>query len=192
MRAVFLLVTLISTATVTASTSAHRQERSPEAELAQIVDLLQVSAGKAVADVGAGGGLWTFGLARWVGASGRVYATEVKEIQVDGLLKAVKSRSLENVEVVLGSQADMGLSENCCDALLLRLVYHAFDSPDRMRNSMRRAVKPGGLVLVVDFRPPPDQLTREMQDAGFERVHFIERWQGQDGVFALLFRKSIQ
>ena len=45
---------------------------------------------------------------------------------------------------------------------------------------------------IVDFRPPPDRLAQEMKNTGFERVHFIERWQGQEGVFAVLFRKLRQ
>jgi ubiquinone/menaquinone biosynthesis C-methylase UbiE len=65
------------------------------------------------------------------------------------------------VTVILGSQQDMGLPTNCCEARLLRFVYHAFDDPGLMRASMRRAVKLGGFVLVVDFRPSPEQLTQE-------------------------------
>ena len=104
--------------------------------------------------------------------------------------QVVRARGLENEEVIFGSQQDMGLPANCCDGLLLRLVYHAFDKPALMRDSMRRAMQPGGLVLVVDFRPSPDQLTRDMNDAGFERVRFIEGWQGRQGIFAALFRKG--
>jgi hypothetical protein len=83
----------------------------------------------------------------------------------------------------------MGLPANCCDALLLRLVYHAFDEPALMRDSLRRAMKSGGLVLIIDFRPPPGQLIREMQEAGFAHVELIKSWQGQEGVYAVLFRK---
>ena len=169
-------------------TPAHAQ-RDPAAEAAQIAELLRLEPGAVVADVGAGGGTWTFDLARRVGRTGRVYATEVKDVQIEGLRLAVRARKVPNVEVVRGSQADMGLPATCCDALLLRLVYHAFDEPALMRESLRRAMKPGGLVLIVDFRPPPEQLTREMQEAGFDRLQFIERWQGQEGVYAVLFKK---
>jgi len=175
---------------VSDDSSPRLARRDPEAEFEQIVQLLAVSEGKVVADVGAGGGSWAFRLAQRVGAQGRVYATEVKGPQVAGLRQVVRARRLENVEVILGSQQDMGLPSNCCDGLLLRLVYHAFDEPDLMRDSMRRAMKVGGLVLVVDFRPSPDQLTREMKDAGFERVQFVERWQEREDLFAALFRKG--
>ena len=58
-----------------------------------------------------------------------------------------------------------------------------------MRESIRKAAKTGGRVLVIDFRPPPDQLTKEMSAAGFEQLQVIDSWQGQAAVYAVLFRK---
>ena len=166
------------------------QGMGTEAEFARIAELIGATPGKTVADVGAGGaGLITYPLAERVGPTGRVYATEVKEPQVDSLRKGAKRRGLENVEVVFGTQQDMGLPSQCCDGLLLRLVYHAFDEPTQMLDSLRRSMKPGGLVLIVDFRPKPDQLTREMGSVGFDRVEVFERWQGREEIFAVLFKK---
>jgi predicted methyltransferase len=172
-----------------ATAAAGGQGSNQAAEFEEIARLLEVSAGRTVADVGAGGGTWTMPLAKAVGATGRVYATEVKTVQVEALRQLARVRQLANVEVVFGTQQETGLPAGCCDGVLLRLVYHAFDEPAMMRASLRRATKPGGLVLIVDFRPPPEQLTREMRDDGFERVQFIERWQGQEGVYAVLFRR---
>jgi tRNA A58 N-methylase Trm61 len=164
--------------------------RNAETEFAQIAQLLEVSAGTLVADVGAGGGSWTFRLATRVGSQGRVFATEVTSRNVEGLRAGARARGLDNVTVVLGSQGDTGLRADCCNALLLRLVYHAFDEPNRMRDSLLRAMKPGGLVLIVDFRPSAEQLTSEMTDAGFERLQLIPRWQDRAELFAVLFRKA--
>jgi ubiquinone/menaquinone biosynthesis C-methylase UbiE len=165
-------------------------ERREQIEFDQIVQLLRVADGTVVADVGAGGGQWSFRLATRVGAKGRVFATEVKGPQVEGIQTVARARNLNNLSVIYGSQQEIGLPADCCDAMLLRLVYHAFREPERMRDSMQRAMKVGGLVLIVDFRPLPDQLTQEMQQAGFERVHVVERWQNRTDLYALLFRKS--
>lgn len=185
-----ILLCLCAWPTLTAS-EGYAQPRIDDAEFEEIAQLLGVSSGTIVADVGAGGGSWTFRLAARVGAQGRVLATEVRPRNVDGILASARTRGLENVTAVLGSQADMGLPANCCDALLLRLVYHAFDDPIRMRDSMLRAMKPGGLVLVVDFRPSAEQLTLEMKEAGFERLQAIARWQDRAELFAVLFRKPL-
>jgi ubiquinone/menaquinone biosynthesis C-methylase UbiE len=163
------------------------QARDPDVEFRQMAELLKLADGMTVADVGAAGGTWTVRLAERVGPKGRVYGTDVKSAQVSGIASSAKSRGLTNVTAVLGSQDDMGLPSGCCDAMLLRLVYHAFDNPARMRESLQRAMKPQSRVLIIDFRPPPDQLVAEMKSIGFERIEFIERWQGQDGVYAALF-----
>src|SRR5688500_11808501 len=146
-------------------------ERREQIEFDQIVQLLRVAEGAVVADVGAGGGQWSFRLATRVGANGRVVATDVKGPPGAGVQRVARARNVNNLTVIYGSQQEIGLPADCCDAMLLRLVYHAFTEPERMRDSMRRAMKPGGLVLIVDFRPLPDQLTEEMRHAGFERVN---------------------
>jgi ubiquinone/menaquinone biosynthesis C-methylase UbiE len=184
--------TLLLALTCGAASSELRapQGMETEAEYARIAELIGATPGKTVADVGAGGaGVITYPLARRVGPSGRVYATEVKEPQVDALRNGAKRLGLENVEVVFGTQQDMGLPPQCCDGLLLRLVYHAFDEAEKMLDSLRRSMKPGGLVLIIDFRPKPDQLTREMASVGFDRVEVFERWQGREEIFAVLFKK---
>ena len=166
------------------------QARDPDVEFRQMAELLKLADGMTAADVGAGGGMWTVRLAERVGPKGRVFGTDVKSPQVQGVESAAKARGLTNVTAVLGSQDDMGLPSGCCDAMLLRLVYHAFDNPAKMRESIRNAMKPRSRVLIIDFRPPPDQLTAEMKSIGFERIEFIDRWQGQDGVYAALFARQ--
>lgn len=93
------------------------------------------------------------------------------------------------MRVVLGTQEETGLPASCCDAILLRLVYHAFRAPSRMCESIGRALKPGGRILIVDFRPDPVQVTVEMKTAGFEQIQVVERWQDRTDLYAALFRK---
>lgn len=162
---------------------------SERAELSRILDRLGVEDGAVVADVGAGSGLWTVGLARAVGASGRVYATEVRRELVAGLRVLVGHGGLRNVRVVKGSQDDMGLPARCCDAALLRIVYNAFQNPGAMRQSLSTAMRPGGRVLIVDFQPPAEQLAGEMKATGFDLVDTVENWTGQQGLYASVFKR---
>ena len=118
-----------------------------------------------------------------------MFATDVKSAQVNGIETVARNNGLTNVTVILGTQDETGLPAGCCDAVLLRLVYHAFRNPAMMRESIRRAMKPGGLVLIVDFRPTPDQLRQEMNGAGFESLQVIDRWQDRSDLYACLFRK---
>ena len=152
-----------------------------------MVELLEIGAGSRVADVGAGGGQWTRLLSGVAGREGRVYATEVKPAQIRGLASLARSLPASNVTVVRGTELETGLPPACCDAILLRLVYHAFDHPQPMREGLRVALRPGGRILVIDFRPPRAQLVAEMEDSGFELLWQVDAWRGQEGVYATLF-----
>lgn len=99
------------------------QVKDVQREVTEIAQLLELSGGTVLADVGSGSGEWTFLLAPRVG---RVLATDVKSPQVNGIEKVARNRGITNVSVVLGTQEETGLATNCCDALLVRWIYHAF------------------------------------------------------------------
>lgn len=178
-----------------------------EGEIQRIAEILHLEPGQAVADVGAGDGDFAEGLAEIVGPNGRVYATEVKESLVSAMGDRFDEAGLEQVEVVLGSQDELGLEAGCCDAILLRLVYHHFEDPDRMRTALLRSLVPGGLIAIVDIVPqedwavlpgvpdrgghgiPSSDLEAEMLEAGFEWVESHAEWNGDPERFARVFRK---
>jgi len=165
-------------------------QRSEKLEFPDIVDLLALKEGNSVADVGAGGGTWTMLLSKHAGPKGRVYATDVKAPQVEGLRAIASQSDYSNVTAILGSEDDTRLPEACCDAILLRLVYHAFDKPDKMRASLHRALRPGGRILIIDFRPDAKALVEQMESSGFQAKKTIDRWQGQEGVYAVLLVRN--
>jgi ubiquinone/menaquinone biosynthesis C-methylase UbiE len=174
-------------------------------EADEIASLLGLGPGMSVADVGAGDGEWAERLARKVGPEGRVYATEVK----DDLLKEIRDRAnragLGNVETVRGDQGGTGLPPGCCDAILLRMVYHHFEQPERMKASLRSALRPGGRIVVIDTEPqaawaelprvpdrgghgiPLERLVAEMEAGGFKLLERHPRWNGRSDRFGLLF-----
>ena len=106
-----------------------------------------------VADVGAGDGDWSFRLAERVGETGHVYATEVDEDELKKIRRRIRKADNDNITAVEGDQERTGLEADCCDAILLRLVYHHFSDPARMRTDLRRALRPGGLLAIIDIVP---------------------------------------
>ena len=173
-------------------------------ETARIAEVLELRAGMSVADVGAGDGRHSVFLAEQVGASGRVFATEVEQDKVDDITETVDGH--DNVTVILGSFDDTGLGGECCDRILLRTVYHHFVDPDPMSRSMLAALRPGGIIAVVDFMPrgsaprgvPDDRgghglstelLVEEMTRNGFELIGEVEDWPGGRDDYCVLFRK---
>ena len=123
------------------------------ADVAKLIEILEIRAGASVADVGAGGGALVPPMSRHVGSAGRVYATDLNADRIADLRKLVASESLKNVTVVEGGAAQTNLPDACCDAIFMRLVYHHFGDPAAMNASLLRSLKPGGRLAVLDFMP---------------------------------------
>jgi SAM-dependent methyltransferase len=179
----------------------------PSDEMQQLFETLGLETGQEVADVGAGNGPWVPALSHWVGREGHVFATEVKEDLVDKIRGRAQEEGLANVTVLLGNDQDMGLPPACCDAVLLRLVYHHFTDPAAMRASLRRALRSGGRVAVIDIEPqkswstlegvpdrgghgiPMEDLIREMSGEGFSVESRHTDWNGDPERFCVIFKK---
>jgi len=123
-------------------------EESPEAAL----NALGLKPGMAVADVGAGTGYFTVRIARRVGPTGRVYATDVQPEMLSRLQENVEREHLANVEPVLGTQSDPKLPAAKLDLILMVDVYHELSQPQRMLREMRKALKPDGRLVLIEYR----------------------------------------
>ena len=123
------------------------------ADVAWLVEVLELGPGSVVADIGAGGGELTIAIAPQVGAAGRVYASELGGDSLEQLEQAVASAGVTNVTVIEAGLDQTNLPEVCCDALFTRFVYHHFADPPAMNASLWQSLKPGGRVAVIDFAP---------------------------------------
>jgi SAM-dependent methyltransferase len=168
-----------------------------------------------VADVGAGNGEVTVALAAEVGPSGRVLSTEIDTEGLEQIRAAVAAAALENVAVVHAHAHDTGLPANCCDAVLLRRVYHHLTDPAATNASLLRALRPGGVLAIIDFPPtlswlwpwpppgvPPNRrghgvkarlVAEEVVASGFEPVQIIGDWPGRGPLasYCAVFRKPL-
>jgi ubiquinone/menaquinone biosynthesis C-methylase UbiE len=129
------------------------QAANDTADAARLIDVLQLRPGAVVADIGAGSGLLTVPVARAVGPTGRVYATDVNPQRLDELRKAAIDAALQNVVVLAGAGAGTNLPDACCDAVFMRNVYHHFSDPPAFNASLFRSLRPGGRLAVADFSP---------------------------------------
>jgi ubiquinone/menaquinone biosynthesis C-methylase UbiE len=176
--------------------------RADGREMPQVRQVLGLEAGKVVADVGAGKGGLTFALADEVGAKGHVFATEIDEERLLRLREAVAAAKLSNVTVIEARSNETGLPPNCCDAIVLRRVYHHLADPSAVNASLLRSLRPGGVLAIIDFPPPfflgrgsfgvPAQaVASEAVGSGFELVRRIDDWPGRGplGSYCVVFRK---
>jgi len=171
-------------------------------ELPRLRQALVLEARDVVADVGAGKGELTLALAREVGPKGRVFSTDIDPGRLRGLREAVVAARLDNVTVVEGFVSETGLQPNCCDAIVLRRVYHHVTDPSAINASLLRSLRPGGVLAVIDF-PPPFFFSRgsfgvpakavidEVTSAGFELLRQTDDWPGRGplGSYCVVFRK---
>jgi ubiquinone/menaquinone biosynthesis C-methylase UbiE len=178
--------------------------RADGPEMPRLRRVLALGAGSVVADVGAGKGQLTVALAREVRSNGRVFATEIDARRLKELRSAVADAKLDNVTVVEAHSRETGLAPNCCDAIVLRRVYHHLTDPASINASLLRSLRPGGVLAVIDFPPPffwsrgalgvpAKAVIDEVSAGGFEPLAVIDDWPGRDplGSYCALFRKPL-
>ena len=175
-------------------------------EAERLAEVLELEPGMRVADVGAGRGRWSLEIARRIGPTGRLWSTEIDPDDVEDLADRFERRELPQAKAVLGSITDTGLPDGCCDVVFLRLVYHHFTDPAAMRASLRRALRPGGRLVIMDIEIQEDwgvlegvpdrgghgiaqqQLIDELSKDGFEVVAEHPDWPGDDDHYLVVFQ----
>jgi ubiquinone/menaquinone biosynthesis C-methylase UbiE len=180
-----------------------------ESEIQRLARVMNWKAGQVIADIGAGEGEIGFAAAAAVGETGKVYLTELDKDKVAALQKDASRRKLKNMVILAAAEKETKLPDSCCDAIILRRVYHHFTAPDKMDASLLRSLRPGGLLAVIDFAPrksltesdpvkgvpsnrgghgiPKKILVEELTAAGFKLDQSFEDW--PDDGYCVLFRK---
>jgi protein-L-isoaspartate O-methyltransferase len=131
----------------------ERPEREEEERTDLLLKALALRPGEVVADVGAGSGYFSWRMAKLVGDTGRVFATDIQQEMLDLLMTQMKRRGVEKiVQPILGTVQDAGLPPNSTDTIILVDVYHELDFPYEMARSMIAALKPGGRLVLVEYR----------------------------------------
>jgi len=125
-----------------------------------IVKKLRLAPGMAVADVGAGTGLFIGPFAQAVGTTGKVYAVDISPRLVEYMQERIGGAGLTQVEAVLCSERSVDLPEGSVDVVFASDTYHHFEYPESTMASIHRAIRPGGRLVIVDFERIPG-LSRE-------------------------------
>lgn len=164
---------------------------------AAIVGLMQLKPGMTAAEVGAGSGFMARFMVTKVGTEGRIFANDLEPKMVEYMKARAAKEGLANFTAVQGQAKVTGFEPGSVDAVALVQTFSYLDYPDDMLKSLNEALKPQGLLLVVDFpregAPPAapgmdaEEVISMAEAAGFTRV-------GENGVvpghYALIFRKK--
>ena len=147
---------------------------------------------KGILDMGCGNGFHALKIAEMVGKKGMVFGVDVQPEMLKLLRDRFEKKGIENVVPILGSYHNPHLPKNSVDLILLVDVYHEFSHPEYMLRAMRDALKPKGVIVLVEFRlEDPDvpikllhkmskvQVKKEMEANGFKLVKQFDKlpWQ---------------
>ena len=130
----------------------ERPQREDEENPTKCIQALELKEGDVVADLGAGSGYYTFRMAPKVGATGKILAVDIEEKMLTELKKRIEKEKVANVETVKCTETDPKLPEAGVDLVLMVDVYHELAFPYEVMMAIRKALKPGGRVVLVEFR----------------------------------------
>ena len=120
-----------------------------------IVSASGVRRGMSVADIGAGTGLFTRLFSETVGPRGRVYAVDISRPFIEHITRMPRGKRSAPVVGIVNSQTDVGLPPASIDLAFISDTYHHFESPQTMMRSIHQALKPRGLLVIIDFKRVP-------------------------------------
>ena len=130
-----------------------RETREQEEQPEQMIDALNLKAGDVVADVGAGVGYTSVRLAKRVGNTGKVYATDIQPQMIRMLKSNIRAMKLEKVVIpTLCTATDTKLPDGEIDLIIMVDVYHECSNPIETLQGLKKALKPGGRLVLIEFR----------------------------------------
>lgn len=163
--------------------------REQKLQINRVMDVLHITPGKTVADIGAGGGWFTVRAARRVGENGRVYGEDINAAATKAIDGRAAKEHLPQVHAVLGRPDDPKLPEKSVDAVLLLKVYHEIANPVPFMQRLRGSLVPGARVGIIDRNGNGTDhglkqsiLEHEMTEAGYREIEHYDftRADGQD------------
>ena len=160
----------------------ERSSREREERTDLLVDNLPLEEDDVVADVGAGTGYFSFRIAPSV-PRGEVLAVDIQPEMLAIIRERAEEEGIDNVRGIRGTVTDPNLPEAGVDLALIVDAYHEFSHPREMALALRRALRPGGRLILVEYRAEDPsvpikrlhkmseaQVRRELEATGFEFV----------------------
>jgi predicted methyltransferase len=170
-------------------------DRDKKLQVDRVMDLLGITAGKNVADIGAGSGWFTVRAARRVGPTGAVLAEDINPVAIESIGKRTMKEDLPNVRTVLGAPDDPRLPAGSVDAVLMLKVYHEIAHPEVFLKALKPALRVGAKVGIIDRNGngenhglDHDVVVKEMAGAGFKLVGTYDFTKADKEDYFLIFQ----
>jgi predicted methyltransferase len=164
-------------------------DRDTKLQIERVMDLLGITAGKNVGDLGAGSGWFTVRASKRVGPTGAVLAQDINPLAIEYIGKRIRKDGLTNVRTVLGTPDDPSFPPGSLDAVLMLKVYHEIEHPLTVMRKLRASLRPGAKIGIIDRNGSGtnhglnhDVVEKEMGQAGYKLVgtYDFTKADGQD------------
>ena len=129
----------------------ERSEREKEEDVSTLIKNMKIKSVDHIADIGAGSGYHAFKMAL-LAENGLIYAVDIQSEMLHEIELKKKSNRILNIETILGSEKSINLPKHSLDKVLLVDVYHEFSDPIEMIESIKNALKPNGLLFLIEYR----------------------------------------
>ncbi len=155
----------------------------------RVLAAIGIKPGMSVADVGAGTGFYSRLFASAVGKEGWVYAVDISPRFLEHINKQAETEDIQNITSVLGTRKSTRLPTNSVDVVFICDTYHHFEQPQSTLASIHKALKPGGILVLIDFerivgesrkfilghvRAGKEVFRQEVIDSGFELIEEVD------------------
>lgn len=119
-----------------------------------VIQALQIIPGTHIADLGAGGGYFTFFLAEAVGPEGKVYAVDTDNASLRFIEKegAQRGGMPRQVELILAAPNDPRLPSHGVDLIFTCNTYHHLSDRVPYAKSLARYLRPNGRIAILDYK----------------------------------------
>jgi ubiquinone/menaquinone biosynthesis C-methylase UbiE len=129
----------------------ERKGREREEKPQAVIEHLNLKPTDIVADLGTGTGYFALRIAALI-PQGKVYAVDIQPEMLEVVNSAKEANHVDNIETILGTENNPNLPENSIDLALMVDAYHEFAYPREMMENLDHALKPGGKVILVEYR----------------------------------------
>ncbi|MEA5502818.1 class I SAM-dependent methyltransferase [Halotia wernerae UHCC 0503] len=129
----------------------ERSRRETEEQPSQVITAINLQPNDVVADIGAGTGYFSFRIAPLLTA-GKVFAVDIQPEMLDIIEFFKKEKNISNIEPVLATRTNPNLPNESVDLALMVDAYHEFEYPQEVMQGIVKALKPGGRVVLVEYR----------------------------------------
>jgi ubiquinone/menaquinone biosynthesis C-methylase UbiE len=152
----------------------NREAASPKNKPDEIINLLNISDGDIMGDIGAGGGYFTYQFSRKVGKNGKVYSIDTNRKSLDFIEYNLKDSGIKNIKTILGNEHSVPLPERV-DMFFMRNVFHHLSLPDVYLKNIIQLLKKNGKLVIIDH-----------QKEGFSLASFIDHFIPEETIIKIV------